>query len=109
MRGVAEPDRRQAFTGIKNLAAQEIAPEGEVLQHAERGLDRVAMTEIVRLFRQGQFGVAASEFRANAKLERERENSADKVAEAAIRRTSLVRMLAVEAVGPWSFSVAGKL
>ena len=40
-------------------AAEKIPPEGQVFKHAQRGLQRVAVPEIMRLFGQRQFGLAA--------------------------------------------------
>src|SRR5450756_75150 len=54
-----EPDRGkallEAFPGVGRLAAEKIPPERQVLDHAQRGLQRVAMTQIM-----GKRGFAGS-------------------------------------------------
>jgi len=45
-----ERHRGQAFFGVACLTADEIPPERQVFDHAERGFQRVAMAEIVGLF-----------------------------------------------------------
>ena len=59
MRGVAEADCSEGLLAIFGVAAEKIPPERQVLQHAQRRLQRVAMAEIVRLFGQRQLGLAA--------------------------------------------------
>src|ERR1700712_124697 len=61
MGGMAEPDRAQAWGEIPGGTAEEIAPERQVFGDAERGLQRVAVTEIMGLLGQGQLSVAAVE------------------------------------------------
>jgi hypothetical protein len=56
---MAEPHGGEALANVTSRAAEKIAPEREVFEHAQRGLQRIAMAEIMRLFGQGQFGLAA--------------------------------------------------
>jgi hypothetical protein len=44
-----QPHRGEALIGIAWLAAQKIPPEREILQHAQGGLQRVAVAEIMGL------------------------------------------------------------
>src|SRR6185369_5087834 len=59
MRGVAKPYGLEALAEIAGPAAEKIPPEREVFEHAQRRLQRIAMAEIVGLFRQRQLGLAA--------------------------------------------------
>ena len=54
-----EPHRGQAFVRVSCLAADEIAPERQVFDNAERRFQRIAMAEVVGLFGQCQLGLAA--------------------------------------------------
>ena len=44
---------------VEGLAAEKIVPEARFSTHAEGGFERVAVAEIVGLFGQGQFPLAA--------------------------------------------------
>src|SRR5450631_467953 len=63
---VGESHAIEAFTRVRALAAEKVAPEGEVLHHAQRRLLRIAVAEIMRLFGQGELGIAALDGNAAA-------------------------------------------
>ena len=52
-----QPDRNQALPGVEGLTAEKLPPENKVFDHAERGLEGVAVAEIMGLFGQGQLGL----------------------------------------------------
>ena len=56
---MAEAHLIEADGRVAGIAAQKIPPEFKVFPHRERGFHGVAMAEVVRLFRQGQFVIAA--------------------------------------------------
>src|SRR5262249_26707636 len=56
---MVETDCIEALVGVENLAPQKLPPEEEIFQHAQRGLQRVAMAEIVRTLGKGELGLAA--------------------------------------------------
>ena len=55
----SSPTDARLWLRVEGVAAEKIAPERQILQHAQRRLQRVAMAEIVRLLGKRQLGVAA--------------------------------------------------
>src|SRR5947207_2236100 len=58
MRGMAEPYGLEALVEVAGRAAKKIAPERQVFQNAQCRLQRIAMAEIVGLFRERQLRLA---------------------------------------------------
>src|ERR1700730_12382617 len=68
---MVEPDRGQALVRIARLAAEKIAPKRKIFGDAECGFQRVAVAEIMRLFRQSQVRFAALELDRSSRWHQE--------------------------------------